>query len=92
MLSRWNFPQHGISYSIQTVITWRSHKSVSLMQRLAVCHGPKIVYSNQWRSQDFFGGGGGGLCQEFFSRRGGVQQIQLRTEGRENGDMGAVAP
>ena len=24
--------------------------------------------------------------------RGGVQQIQLRTEGRENGDLGAVAP
>ena len=23
---------------------------------------------------------------------GGVQQIQLRTEDRENGDMGAVAP
>jgi len=26
----------------------------------------------------------------FFS--GGVQQIQLRTEDRENGDLGAVAP
>ena len=24
--------------------------------------------------------------------RGGVQQIQLRTEDRQNGDMGAVAP
>jgi hypothetical protein len=23
---------------------------------------------------------------------GGVQQIELRTEGRENGDLGAVAP
>jgi hypothetical protein len=23
---------------------------------------------------------------------GGVQQIQLRTDGRENGDLGAVAP
>jgi hypothetical protein len=30
------------------------------------------------------------LRQEFFSV--GVQQIQLRTEGRENGDLGAVAP
>jgi hypothetical protein len=28
--------------------------------------------------------------QEFCSR--GVQQIQLRTEDRENGDLGAVAP
>jgi hypothetical protein len=33
---------------------------------------------------------GGRLCQEFFSQ--GVQQIQLRTEGRENEDLGAVAP
>jgi hypothetical protein len=32
----------------------------------------------QWRTQEF--------CL------GGVQQIQLRTEGRDNGDMGAVAP
>jgi hypothetical protein len=31
------------------------------------------------------------LSQEFFSGRV-VQQIQLRTEGRENGDLGAVAP
>jgi hypothetical protein len=27
-----------------------------------------------------------------FSGRGGVQHIQLKTEGRENGDLGAVAP
>jgi hypothetical protein len=30
----------------------------------------------------FFSGGG----------RGGFQQIQLRTEGRENGDLGAIVP
>jgi len=35
----------------------------------------------QWRTQDFFFGGGGGF-----------QQIQLRTEDREDGDLGAVAP
>jgi hypothetical protein len=34
---------------------------------------------------EIFSGGGGG-CQDFFSG-GGVQQIQLRTEGRENGDL-----
>jgi hypothetical protein len=34
----------------------------------------------QWRTQEFFLGGGG------------FQQIQLRIEGRENGDLGAVAP
>jgi hypothetical protein len=32
----------------------------------------------QWRTQE--------LCS------GGVQQIQLRTENRQNGDLGAVAP
>ena len=35
---------------------------------------------DQWRTQ------------EFFFREGGVQQIQLRTEDREDGDLGAVAP
>ena len=35
----------------------------------------------QWRTQEFCSGGGGG-----------VQQIQLMTEDRENGDLGAVAP
>jgi hypothetical protein len=33
----------------------------------------------QWRTQEFFSGLG-------------FQQINLRTEGRENGDLGAVAP
>ena len=33
---------------------------------------------DQWRTQEF--------CS------GGVQQIQLRTEDRENGDLGVVAP
>jgi hypothetical protein len=34
--------------------------------------------------------GEGGVSPGFFF--GGVQQIQLRTEGRENGDLGAVPP
>ena len=34
----------------------------------------------QWRTQEFCLGGGG------------VQQIQLRAEDRENGDLGLVAP
>ena len=34
----------------------------------------------QWRTQEFFSGGEG------------VQQIQLRTEDREDGDLRAVAP
>ena len=32
------------------------------------------------------------LTEEFCSEWGEVQQIQLRTDGRENGDLGAVAP
>jgi hypothetical protein len=32
-----------------------------------------------------------GVPRNFFFG-GGVQQIQLRTEGRETGDLGAVAP
>ena len=32
-----------------------------------------------------------GVPRNFFSG-GGVQQIHLRTEGRENGNLGAVAP
>jgi hypothetical protein len=34
--------------------------------------------------------GNSGVPRNFF--RGGVQQIQLRTEDRENGNLGAVAP
>jgi len=37
-----------------------------------------LIYIKQWRTQEF--------CS------GGVQQIQLRTEERENGDLRAVAP
>jgi hypothetical protein len=33
-----------------------------------------------------------GLTQEFFSLMKNAQQIQLRIEGRENVDLGAVAP
>jgi hypothetical protein len=36
-------------------------------------------YVGQWHMQEFFSGEGG-------------QQIQLKTEGRENGDLGRVAP
>jgi len=33
-----------------------------------------------------------GVPRNFFRGWGGVQQIQLRTEDRENGDLGTVAP
>ena len=48
----------------------------SLRISLQVC----LRYAVQWRTQ------------EFCSGAGGVQQIQLRTEDRENGDLGAVNP
>jgi hypothetical protein len=35
--------------------------------------------------------GGRGLARNFFRGGGGFQQIQLRTDGRENGDLGALA-
>jgi hypothetical protein len=47
------------------------------------------IHSDQWNTQETFQWGGG-LCKEFFSGR--VQQIQLRTEGRENGNLGTEAP
>jgi hypothetical protein len=37
---------------------------------------------NQWRTQEFF----------FFRGEEGIQQIQLRIKGRENGDLGVEAP
>jgi hypothetical protein len=37
-----------------------------------------------------FFSGEGSFSRNFFGE--GVQQIQLRTEGRQNGDLGAVAP
>jgi hypothetical protein len=43
----------------------------------------------QWRTHKFFSGGGGGSVSPGIFFGGVVQQIQLRTGGRENGDLGA---
>jgi hypothetical protein len=48
----------------------------------------ECLSSHQWCTQEFFSERG--LHQEFFLE--GVQQIQSRTEGRENRDLGVVAP
>jgi hypothetical protein len=40
----------------------------------------KHQLGNQWRTQEYFSGGGG------------VQQIYLRTESKESGDLRAIAP
>ena len=66
------------STSSVTVVSERnpSIDSVVHITVFGVSHDPE----HQWRTQ------------EFCSEGGGVQQIQLRTEDRENGDLGAVAP
>ena len=45
-----------------------------------ICCNTVCTY-RQWRTQEFCSGGGGG-----------VQQIQLGTEERENGDLGGSSP
>jgi len=55
---------------------------VCVCVRARACARTRNIYNcvctKQWRTQEFFSGG--------------VQQIQLRTEDREDGDLGAVAP
>ena len=59
-------------------LRWTSSKITLYMSLNTVCSNGG--YGQQWRTQKFFFGGWG------------VQQIQLRTEDRQNGDLGAVAP
>jgi len=72
---------------------WQSNKLLPLTPNDKIRIPPKRRYfyqsvrghsavrmNEQWSTQEFCSGGGGG------------QQIQLRTEDRENGDLGAVAP
>ena len=54
-------------------------EDVKLLRKLKVIISNLYFEVGQWRTQEFFSGGG-------------VQQIQLRTEDRENGDLGALAP
>jgi hypothetical protein len=48
---------------------------------------PEILIQVEWR-----GKANSGVPRNFVGGGGGVQQIQLRTEDRENGDLRAVAP
>ena len=54
----------------------RTYKAAAVLSVLLKMYA--IPCHDQWRTQEFFSGWG-------------VQQIQLRTEDRENGDLGAVA-
>jgi len=44
------------------------------------------------RLKEMLYSGRGGRPGIWFGRGGGVQNIQLRTEDKENGDLGAIAP
>ena len=69
-----------LEYVIMRVCAGQDCFKLNGTHLLLVCanDGDDLVGENQWRTQDFFSGG--------------VQQIQLRTEDRENRDLGAVAP
>jgi hypothetical protein len=59
-------------------------------QILSHCHYKlKSINVNSGVPRNYFSGG---VTPRFFLGGGGVQQIQLRIEGRENGNRGAVAP
>jgi hypothetical protein len=94
----WPSAFHKIPYKIQFVEG--SSRKLYLSTRRECLKETKSLYTCRLRDKrrpdqtsgvprNFFRGGGGGLRLEFFR---GVQQIQLRTEGRENGDLGALAP
>ena len=80
-------PRHADSAG--RLIIWRQLKPIFFKlfrprARMAnvidsVCQNCGHHNYNQWRTQNFFSGGG-------------VQRIQLRTEDREDGDLGAVDP
>jgi hypothetical protein len=57
-----------------------THVALSDMYLVTLTMDLHNYYDSQWRTQEIFFG------------RGGGQQIQLRTEDRENGDLGTVAP
>jgi len=54
-----------------------AEKACSYLRGTKSSSGSFCVTADQWRTQEF--------CS------GGVQQIQLRTDDRENGDLGVVA-
>ena len=66
------------------MVIWRPLRDVdlSLPTRTEVSNEWKCAFSNSYAS---------GVPRKFF-REGGVQQIQLTTEDRDDGDLGAVAP
>jgi hypothetical protein len=51
-----------------------------------------LVYAKLFKVIGQQKAGEGGFCQEIFCGGEGVQQIQLRTEGKQNVDPGKVAP
>ena len=75
-----------ISYPCTNLMSYLCIVFITLLLFLFHCqdsfcsvHIVLLTTSSQWRTQEFCSGGG-------------VQQIQLRTEDKENGDLGVVAP
>ena len=64
-------------HSFKPILTHMVYIKIQFLNSTYMFQQPPTII-RQWHTQEF--------CS------GGVQQIQLRTEDRENGDLGAVAP
>jgi hypothetical protein len=88
-----------VSHNLPTIVysysyIWATTTSPKYLLLLILSHGYHYQHLHERQLDSsglprnlFRGVGGWGLLQEFISGVG-VQQIQLRTEGRENGDLG----
>jgi hypothetical protein len=82
---------------MMTSVSYTSTVSILKQNPLIQWHTQKFISGGGGLHQEFFSGGvtpgffpRGGYTRNFF--QGEVHQIQLRIEGRENGDLGALAP
>jgi hypothetical protein len=91
--TRSSMAAHALPYGEEN----RSHSNCG---KLLIHYACKLLLCLNWRVMitcstsgvpRFFFGQGAGYTRIFF-RGGGVQNIQWRTEGRETGDLGAIAP
>ena len=74
----WSSPKLALTHILSTTV-WKNKLITHDYHCLAILNSWTSTTDHyQWCTQEF--------CW------GGVQQIQLRTEDRENGDLGAVAP
>jgi hypothetical protein len=86
IIQKWRL-QLWSGFTLRTAISWSCNSLLTFRDRMSVPSSRKkskkwihAVHDEAVAYPGIFSGGGG------------VQQIQLRTEGRENRDLGAVAP